>query len=366
MFFHFKLSCYFLFFILISCSSSENKKSKKKKQDYHLASESKLSFESTPENFKVAFIGDTEKGLGFERVLKLIKNEKAEMVIHMGDFGYNIGLSSPKEWNNVVNRILGEEFPYFPTIGNHEHLNWSRYVDLFQERLENLPYKTCVVYSKKKELGVKSYCHYKGIFFILSGVGIKGRGHESFIEKALSRYQSTTWKICAWHKNQSSMQLGGKYNEVGWKAYQICQKYGAVIATGHEHSYSRTKTLTQLGSDHLNHGAIGNPNELTLGPNKNFVFVSGVGGHSLRPYNCDKGNLAKWWASIFTTNYIVKNGTTIQEKDCSKTDIQYDQNNTEFGALFITFNYNGYPEKAYGEFITTEGRTLDNFIITKD
>ena len=76
-----------LFSFFLSCdpddpSLSLEKKSQKK--SLGLASKYELVTEETPENFKVAFLGDSGKGLGFERVLELVKKQGAQMVLHLG------------------------------------------------------------------------------------------------------------------------------------------------------------------------------------------------------------------------------------------------------------------------------------------
>ena len=42
----------------------------------------------TAPNLKVAFFGDQSIGASAEAVLKLVSDEGADMVIHLGDFGY--------------------------------------------------------------------------------------------------------------------------------------------------------------------------------------------------------------------------------------------------------------------------------------
>ena len=90
------------------------------------------------------------------------------------------------------------------------------------------------------------------------------------------------------------------------------------------------------------------PNTLCVARGKSFVFVSGLGGGSVRdqercrpttfPYGC-KGE----WAKIYTSNQ----GAT-------------------FGALFITFYINGDPTKAQGYFKNINGQIVDRFDITVD
>jgi hypothetical protein len=63
----------------------------------------------------------------------------------------------------------------------------------------------------------------------------------------------------------------------------------AIIATGHEHSYARTKTLTSMQKqviDTIQHPAVdgvpGKPDRLLVAPGRSFVFVSGLGGTGMR------------------------------------------------------------------------------------
>jgi len=156
------------------------------------------------------------------------------------------------------------------------------------------------------------------------------------------------WKICSWHKDQNAMQVGGKGDEMGWKVYETCKELGAIIATAHEHSYHRTKTLTSIENQIVD-SACPDPTTFCVArgtPGKSFVFVSGLGGNSVRdqvrclpstyPYGC-KGE----WAKIYTSNQ----GAT-------------------FGALFIVFNVNGDPRKAHGYFKNVVGQVIDEFDVT--
>ena len=78
-----------------------------------------------PENFTIAFIGDQGYGKNAKAVLQLIKNEGADMVLHQGDFDY---LDDPEKWDGQINEILGKDFPYFASVGNHDTKEWSGYL----------------------------------------------------------------------------------------------------------------------------------------------------------------------------------------------------------------------------------------------
>ena len=343
-------------FISLSCSAKEQKlpRFKPGKQQKQEA--------SSPANLKVAFLGDSDDGDHFREVLTLIKKQKAELTVHMGDLSYSILSKGPRKWDEAVTEVLGAKYPYLATIGNHDLSHWhtgsSGYVTLFNKRISGVKDLSCFVHSADSDFGVKSFCRYKGLLVILSGVGTRGYYHESFVSKVLADHKQQPWKICTWHKNQRDMQVGSKENETGWGVYKACNEHGALVATGHEHSYARSRTLTDMGNRSNNYGAIGEPDSVELGYKKNFVFVNGLGGKSIRSYDSRFGSPPpKWWASLYTSDFWVKN-RDIRNKEWMK--------NKEFGVLFITFNYNGDPKKAKAQFITASGTVRDEFIISQD
>jgi len=291
-----------------------------------------------PTTVKVAFVGDQGVNNNAKAVLQLIKDEGAEMVLVQGDLGYS-SESNPQsaiDWENQINDILGPDFPLFAAIGNHDQGNWPLYQQMLYERLSRIDGATCI-----GDLGVKSACHYKGLFFILSGAGTKGSDHATYIKDELALDHST-WRICSWHKNQREMQVGGKGSSVGWGPYEECRQGGALIATAHEHSYQRTKTLINTETQTVD-PAWPDPDNLRVTPGSTFVFVSGLGGASVRdqercfpttfPYGCNGE-----WANIYTS----------------------DQGAT-YGALFIDFGVDGNPSKARGYMKNIAGEIIDTF-----
>src|SRR5438132_11082218 len=80
------------------------------------------------------------------------------------------------------------------------------------------------------------------------------------------------------------MQCCDKGDEKEWKFYETCKDLVAIIATAHEHSYHRTKTLTSIENQIVD-SACTDPTTLCVArgtPGKSFVFVSGRGGNSVR------------------------------------------------------------------------------------
>ena len=298
----------------------------------------------TDANFKVAFIGDSAAGSSFQSVLNLIKNEGAQMVLHQGDFDYSDG---PQKWMDMINNTLGSTFPYLGSDGNHDNWDSDGYATFFKDRLVKMG-----LTPPAGNLPPSYAATYKGLKMVFSKEG----GDPTFIGNELVS-DSHTWKICSWHKNQNYMQLGSKGNEQGWPDYETCRQYGAIISTGHEHTYERTKTLLSTQNlivDTNQHpvqgGVPGNPNSLLVAPGKTFVFVSGVGGNGIRNQDRCLPTTYPYGGGV-GCNYIWAKAYTSDQGG-------------KYGALFITFNVDGNPNKARGYFKNISGETIDQFEIT--
>ncbi|MCH7587793.1 MAG: metallophosphoesterase [Chloroflexi bacterium] len=193
-----------------------------------------------PPDLKAAFIGDQSLSSNAEAVLNLIKTEGADLVIHSGDLAYS---SNIEAWDQMISDVLGPSFPYFMSVGNHDSGDWEEYQQKFSERLNLIPDAICT--SAPGQLGINSICTYKGLSIALSGVGTKGSGHETYIQQAFAN-DDHIWRICSWHKNMKKMQVGGKSDSTGWGVYEACLQAGAIVSTGHEHSYSRTYLMSSF------------------------------------------------------------------------------------------------------------------------
>ena len=279
----------------------------------------------TPANFKIAFIGDQGLGADSRAVLNLIKSEGAQAVLHQGDLDYE---DDPAAWDAQINDILGANFPYFVSAGNHDENEWDGaggYQQLSEARLNRLGI------SWDGQLGVKSSLYFNGIFIVLVAPDVFGSGHDVYIRDRLAA-DNSIWSICSWHKNQEAMQVGGKSNEAGWEVYEEATKGGAIIATAHEHSYSRTHLLSNMTTQTV----VNRSDTLVITKGQTFVFVSGLGGASIRDQELD----GDWWASIYTSDQ-----------------------DANYGALFGTFNFDGVPNLATFYFKDIDGNIIDQFAV---
>jgi 3',5'-cyclic AMP phosphodiesterase CpdA len=295
---------------------------------------------------RVAFLGDQGLGTAAREVLQLVKRERAALVVHAGDLSY--GMAPPSAWDAMISEALGADFPYLVAAGNHDLDDWygpAGFAALLSARLARTPQLRC-----EGELGLSSVCRFRGLELLISGVGTAGTDHEGFLERSLSR-PGPTFRTCVWHKNQHDLQVGTKLDEVGWAAYEICARHGAAIITGHEHSYARTLTLTAIGDRGRSYGAMGDPGRVELGPNRTFVVVTGLGGHSTRERSADHMD-DRWWASIYANNFQMQNGKATGRQPL-----------IAFGALFIDFHVGDDPRRAHAYFKTTRDEVVDRFEI---
>jgi hypothetical protein len=133
---------------------------------------------------------------------------------------------------------------------------------------------------------------------------------------------------------------------MGWDVYENCRKHGAIITTGHEHSYERTRTLTEMETQTVD-PTCDTVEKACVSPGRTFAVVSGLGGVGVRdqerclpaeaPYGCNGE-----WASIFAS-----------------------QQGATYGAFFVVFNVGGDPTKAHGYFKTVDGDVVDQVDIVR-
>src|SRR6202521_2836626 len=95
---------------------------------------------ATEPDLKIAFIGDVGHGANQQAVLRLIKSEGAQAVLHQGDFDYT---NDPTAFWGSVDAVLGPNFPYFASIGNHDASNWPTttnpsYSKMLKDRMARL------------------------------------------------------------------------------------------------------------------------------------------------------------------------------------------------------------------------------------
>lgn len=312
--------------------------------------------QQTNERVKIAYVGDQEiKGEAYA-VLRTLREEGVQLVVLVGDFDYR---DDPAAFVSMLNQELTQyNIPYIAAVGNHDLKKWSDYSRKMQEQLARFPEVKCT-----GEFGVQAVCTFKGVAILISGIGTYGNGHttQTYMEalrQQLTAEKDTVWKVCAWHKNHSTMQVGKRDDEVPLAAYDLCREQGAMIVTAHEHTYNRTRTLKNMNPAQVD-PEFPDAKNLMLKPGSAFVVVSGLGGHSARehqrclptsfPYGCND-----MWGYILTQT---------QERGITGKSTF-----GAYGSFIVEYRINGDPRKAGGYFRTispkAELRKIDEVQIT--
>ena len=236
---------------------------------------------------KVAFLADQSLSADAREVLRLVKQEGADLIFNQGDFDYE---DDPAAWEKMHTDILGGSFPMFAALGNHDVKAWKGYVQKLDERLKRIPGASCT-----GQIGLQAVCTYRGLSMVFGAVAL-GTPYkdEEFFRQSLATAPGP-WKICSWHIPHPLMQVGGKEDDVPWGPYEECRKAGAIIATGHEHSYSRTHLMDNFATQKFVKTPVG---PLVIRKGRTFAFVSGLGGASVRVQK--RGDA--WWAATYTKN----------------------------------------------------------------
>jgi hypothetical protein len=257
-------------------------------------------------------------------VLQLIKREAAQAVMIQGDLTYNGDKGS--DWFPVIDGELdAAKIPYFVSRGNHD-VDWANIGAGLKDRLAkwNIP-------PEHNDPTAGNYSVvYKGLKMVfVADDETQNPSRADYVKERLAN-DPHVWKICSWHKNQRASNVGPKSDEMGWAIYENCRQAGAIVAQGHSHTYSRSKTLTNDTSQTVD-PACSDPFALCVGPGKHFFFDSSLGGVDTRSLNTGIAGNA-YWGSTYTGSY---------------------------GALFIEFNVDGDPKKAKGYFKTAQDVLVD-------
>ena len=295
--------------------------------------------ETIPPDTIVAFIADASLKNSALKVKQLILDNEADFVLHAGDLDY---INSPYAWEKNLDEVMGQDYRYFTSMGNHEYDAFegtNGYQSFMFDRLLRQE-ANCV-----GSVGLSQICSYLGITFFIATPWqnyptpfITQEELSQAIEDAFTQFGGK-WRICVWHFNHHEYQLGNKPTEAQIFLYDKCREMGALIHTGHEHSYART----HLMSSFEDFAVADSGSELTISEGESVAWVSGVGGQSERPCT-DDSNLNPWWGQALCTNI----DPPVQP-----------------GALFCNFNPQGQGEEfANCWFEQIDGQIRDKFNLT--
>jgi len=273
------------------------------------------SVESAVGDLSVAFLGDQGAGSNARDVLELVASKEIDLLVLLGDFGYAEGAAT--SWIQNMEDLIPSDVAVIGVVGNHENFQWPIYRDWLVERAALSPDLSCT-----GNLGVKAHCTFRGLSIVQVAPGIIGvpgvlsdDGYPEFIEQSLAD-DPNRWRVCSWHMNQRAMQIGGKGDAAGWGVYEACREAGGIVATAHEHSYSRTWLMDDFESQSV----VNRENELEIGPGQSFAFVSGLGGNSVRPQIID----GDWWAAKWSSTQGATHGALFCQFGTSEAECHFE------------------------------------------
>ena len=278
---------------------------------------------ATPVNFKIAFTGDMNGTVGGEALLQLIHDEGTDLLMIQGDLNYN---NDPGEWERLIDQYLGSDFPLLISMGHHD-VPWDTYFSKMQSRISRISGLTC-----SGGLGVNQTCDYRGMRFVLSGAGIAGTDHTSYIRNAFAA-SASMWRICSMHNNLDSYKASINLPQ------EECRNAGAILATAHNHVYARSYLFDNLAARHV----VSTNNTMHIDYGQTFGFISGLGGRSVEFLKNQWLGQEAWFAANYGT---LQNGN--------------------FGALFCEFNKDGVANEAACYFKDIDGNIADSFRLVSD
>ncbi len=240
--------------------------------------------------YKIAFLGDQAVNTNSKKVMEMIKSEKVDLIVQLGDFDY---VDSPTKWRDLFINTLGQDVSVLPVMGNHDMKEWdgykivvSNFVSNTKDSFKNM---TCV-----GDIGRDYSCKDDTFHFVMVSPGMTKIDHEAFIKSQFAT-STSLWRMCTWHYNQSKFQLTDNTDQAGWGVYEACREAGAMIFTGHDHVYARSHLLTSV----VDTVVATTSDVLVMKPGQTFVTVSGLGGRSVRR---ELRHNDPWWASTYTSD----------------------------------------------------------------
>jgi hypothetical protein len=279
---------------------------------------------------KIAFVANTGSSATFTHILDLIKSEHADYVFHAGDFDLQ---QNPALFASIISSILGETYPYLYTPGDKDVETDLWYGDCKKEACysnellkKSAANDLLLEYPEvQQESSFDTYAVNLGNVHVValglgdldtSNTGIGTTVYAPFITKIFSESEAPL-KVCVFHETMYQAQIGNQIDSMGWQPFESCRQQGALIVTGGDHSYHRSKTILNYPEKMVS--KVWNQSNMTrLEPGTSVLVNSGLGGalFSLQerckpitpPYGC-----LEEWASVFSLSQEAEPGVFFVE-----------------------------------------------------
>lgn len=238
-------------------------------------------------------------------MLRLIRDEGSDLVVHAGDFDYE---NDPEAWESMLTEELGADFPYLASAGGHDLERWPGYEQVLlnrARRVDDLEWTG--------SLGLQATCTFRGITVVLAApnfcedqqeievtpapceklVDLPDR--EECVNEQLAN-ADTQWRFCSFHEPHEDFQVSDKGSGAPIELYDACRRNGAIITTGDDHNYARTRLI----DDYEARSVVSQSLPYEIGNGRTFSVVSGNGGESF--YEATERKNSRWWAATNTAD----------------------------------------------------------------
>lgn len=276
------------------------------------------NLEQVPANFKIAMIADTGLNVYTKRLWrKLAEKDQVNLVIHPGDFAYSYGMSGAfmHHLHQVmpVNDTVRPPIPYVTTTGDHDMREFGKYRAGLVQRDRDTPGLKC-----EGRWGYVHVCTYKGIVMIGAGLALKRAKYEDVLNAQLKRFSQKDpvtgkpiwrWKFCLWHRNAEIYQVGDKDDGIDVHFYDICRQHGAIIVTGHQHTYSRTHEMLDFAKALPNDESVASNGRVShVFPGQSLAIVTGLSGAQPRSWIKRRVTDRHWVSVMAKQNFVSVGG----------------------------------------------------------
>ncbi len=138
------------------------------------------------------------------------------------------------------------------------------------------------------------------------------------------------------------MQVESKTDDTGWGVYEESRKGGAIVATGHDHSYARTHLLSSF------------QNQTVASTGNTLVSRFRRSKHTVR-----RGAKFRLCLRAWRGKYLFADAKRRRGGQASIPPLR----GRTYGALFGVFNYQGNPRLAHFYFKNINGTIVDDFYV---
>ena len=246
----------------------------------------------TAPEVRVALIGDTEAGVNFGSVLKMIAAEKADVLMINGDFGYG---DSPETWKKrIISSVDINTLPIIATLGNHDlGSKTNTYISILNSlRTDKNGLTTACTGKAGVSEGhditaVDEVCTFKNVSIVGSGIGqvLTKTYLENQLTAKLKKIPQDNWKLVGYHFTLASMNPGIKGDEATHKFFDIIRQNGGIGVQGHTHIAMASCPISstfQKGAEVKCHPDFTKPEERFVMPGTGIYVDSSLGGKEAR------------------------------------------------------------------------------------